>query len=76
MLQKHVKIFSGTEILVNRLSFLLDQEEIPSIINNAIETARLSGFGPLAETVDLYIFKKDLEKATPILKNFQKEISE
>ena len=76
MLKEHLKIYSGTSIFVDRLSYLLSEANIPTIINNVVETGRLAGFGTLSEAVELFIFKRDLEKATPIIENFKKEISE
>ncbi|MFL0072287.1 DUF2007 domain-containing protein [Tenacibaculum maritimum] len=75
MLQNHVRIFTGSAILVNRLKFLLDEINITSIINNGIEAGRLGGFGTLAESVDLYILKKDVALASSTIEKFQKEIT-
>ncbi|CAA0142458.1 DUF2007 domain-containing protein [Tenacibaculum maritimum] len=75
MLQNHVRIFTGSAILVNRLKFLLDEINITSIINNGIEAGRLAGFGTLAESVDLYILKKDVALASSTIEKFQKEIT-
>ena len=76
MEKEHIKIFTGTSILVNRLSYLLDQESIPSLIKNHHESARLGGFGSSMDSVELFIYKSDTEKATVVIENFKKEIAE
>lgn len=75
MEKEHIKIFTGTSIFVNRLSFLLDEAKIPSLIKNHHESARLGGFGSSMNSVELFIYNSDVEKATPIIENFQKEIA-
>ena len=76
MEQEHVKVFTGTELFVNRLSFLLDEASIPSLIKNHHESGRLGGFGTLMSGVELFIYTTDTEKAAPIIENFRKEIAE
>lgn len=74
--KEHIKVFSGTSVLVNRLSFLLDEVKIPSLIKNHHESARLGGFGLPINSIELFIYDSDLEKATPIIEEFKKEIAE
>ncbi|WP_347175190.1 putative signal transducing protein [Polaribacter uvawellassae] len=76
MEKEHIKVFTGTSILINRLSYLLDKEKIPSLIKNHHESARLGGFGLAIDTIELFIYNSDLEKATPIIEDFRKEIAE
>jgi len=76
MKKEHIKVFTGTSILVNRLSYLLDQVKIPCLIKNQHESARLGGFGSPMNAVELFIYKSDTEKATPIIESFRKEIAE
>jgi hypothetical protein len=76
MEKEHIKIYTGTAILVDRLSYLLDQAEIASLIKNHHESARLGGFGSPMNAVELFIYKSDTEKATSIIENFKKEIAE
>lgn len=71
---KHIKIFTGTSILVNRLAQLLDEQQIPSIVKDTRESGRLAGFGTTGDAVELHIFNSDLEKASSIIENFKKEI--
>ena len=72
----YTKVFTGTSILVNRLRYLLDQIKIPSLIKDDKESGRLAGFGTTGDAVELFIYTTDLEKATTVLENFRKEISE
>ncbi len=76
MEQEHIKIFAGTQLFVNRLSFLLDEASIPSLIKNHHESGRLAGFGSPTNAVELFIYTTDTEKAAPIIENFRKEIAE
>ena len=75
-MKEHIKIFTGTSILANRLAFLLDEEGIPSIIKDDQESGRLAGFGTLGDSTELFIFNFDNEKAEEVIKKFKKEISE
>ena len=76
MNKEHVKVFSGESIMVNRLSFLLDEAMIPSLIKDNVNSATIAGFGALGNSIDLYIYNSDLEKATTVIENFKKEIAE
>ncbi len=76
MEKEHIKVFTGTSIFVDRLSYLLDQEKIPSLIKNHHESARLGGFGLPIDNIELFIYNSDLKKATPIIEEFKKEIAE
>lgn len=67
------KIYSGTSISVNKLAHVLNDIGIYCIVKNNQESARLAGFGALGQSIDLLINERDLEKATSILKNFEKE---
>ena len=75
MEKEHIKIFTGGSVLVNRLSFLLDEAGIASLTKDQATSATLAGFGVLSDSVELFIYKTDLEKATPIIENFEKEIA-
>jgi hypothetical protein len=74
-MKEHIKIYSGDSITVNRLSFLLDEAEIPSLIKDHENSANLAGFGTLGNSVELFIYNSDLEKASTIIENFKKEIA-
>ncbi len=73
-MKTHVKLFTGTSILVNRLVQLLDEENIPSIVRDDQESGRLAGFGTFGDAVELLVFESDKEKAITVLEEFRKEI--
>lgn len=75
-MKEHIKVFTGTAILVNRLAQLLDEQKIPSIIKDTEESGRLAGFGTTGDSAELHIFDIDIERAKPIVTEFEKEISE
>ena len=72
----YTKFFTGTSIFVDRLDYLLKEINIPTLIKNHHKSAILSGFVQPMDSVELFIYTSDIEKATPILENFKKEISE
>ncbi|TCP23934.1 putative signal transducing protein [Tenacibaculum skagerrakense] len=74
-MSNHIKLYSGTSILVNRLAYMLDEIGVSSIIKDNKESGRLAGFGTLGQSVDLLINEEDYEKAKDSLDIFQKEIS-
>ena len=76
MEQEHIKVFTGTQLFVTRLSNLLDDAKIATLVKDNIESARLGGFGNLPYSAELFIYTSDLEKATPIIEDFKKEIAE
>ncbi len=73
-MKTHIKLFTGTSILVNRLAQLLEEQNIPSIIRNDEESGRLAGFGTFGDSVELLIFESDKEPALTILEEFRKEL--
>ena len=75
MKNTHVKIFSDTSIITNRLSSLLEEKGIASFIKNNVESGRLAGFGTMASSVELFVLEDDLEKAQPIAESYLKEIN-
>ena len=75
MKNEHVKIFSGSSIIVNRLKSLLEDENISSIIKDNINMSKVSGFGPLGQSIELFILNSDVEKAKPILDKYKEQIN-
>mgnify|MGYP006081164805 FL=1 len=71
----HIKLFSESPIIVNRVRSLLQEQGIGSLVKNQIESARLAGFGVSLDTVDLFILSSDLEKANKVLITFKKDIN-
>ena len=75
-MNKHVKVFSGTQIFVSRLSQLLDEINVPYLIKDNKESGRLAGFGTLGNSVDVFIYESDLEKAQSTIDSFKEEIAQ
>uniref|UniRef100_UPI004049D3CC putative signal transducing protein n=1 Tax=Flavobacterium sp. TaxID=239 RepID=UPI004049D3CC len=73
-MQEHIKIYTGTAMMVNRLAYLLDEQNIHSIIKNEIESGRLAGFVSPENSVELYILNSDLENAKAVFEVFKNEI--
>ena len=76
MQQEYIKIFTEEAIVVNRLRSLLEEVEIHVIIKDVVESARLAGFGSFTNTVELFVLQNDMDKATPIVTAFKKEIND
>ena len=75
MNEKHVRVFTGSPVLVRRLGFILDESGIGSVYKNQDESARLAGFGGPMNSAELFILNIDLEKAEPIIADYKKEIN-
>lgn len=73
-MKEHINVFTGSTILTNRLAFLLDENEIPSLIKDQKESGRLAGFGATGNSSELFIYTTDFEKAKNIIEKFKKEI--
>ncbi len=72
---EHIRLFTGSLIEIQRLQLDLNDNKIPSLVKNNFESGVRAGFyGGSPSQVELFIFKEDLEKATPILENFKKEM--
>ena len=75
MTTAHIKVFSGSSILVKGLAVRLEDNHIGSIVKDHINSGVLGGFGTLDRLVELFILNTDLEKATPILEAYKVEIN-
>lgn len=71
-MNEHVKILTDSAIVINRIVQLLDEEKIPSIVKDNVESARLAGFGTPSNDVELHVYKSDVNRAEMIIKSFQK----
>jgi len=76
MNSEHVKIFTANSILTSRLKQLLENANIPVLIKDRVESGRLGGFGVPYNSVEVFVFVKDLEKATEIVKKYEESLSE
>ena len=74
-MREHIKVYTGTSILTNRLAFLLDEKRIPTLVKDQKESGRLAGFGATETSSELFIYKSDFDEATIIINDFRKEIS-
>ena len=73
---KHIKIFVGSLIQIQRLQLDLDDAKIPSMVKNNFQSGLRSGFyGGSPSQVELFIYDEDKEKAIPILDNFKNEMN-
>jgi len=64
---EHVKILTGSAIVINHKAQLLEEQEIASIVKNNAESARLAGFGSFSDDVELFVAQSDAEKASAII---------
>ncbi len=65
----HVRILTDSAVVINRIAQILDENEIPSLIKDNVESARLAGFGTSSNEVQLYVYNSDVEKAKKIIKS-------
>lgn len=73
-MKEHIKVYTGTTILTNRLAFLLDEAKIATLIKDSQESGRLAGFGSTGDSCELFIYKSDSEAAQKIINNFKQEV--
>jgi len=67
---KLIRIYSGTEVLVNMLKGKLEITGISTIIQNDSNDSFLRG---VPTAIDLYIQQFDFEKAEPVISEFIKK---
>lgn len=70
--QDMVRVFSDTEININRLSMELAKIEIPSIIKNEFQSGLMAGFGASPNAVDLYVNASDIDEATKLIQDLNR----
>ncbi len=71
-----IKVYSGTEFIVNLLKDELDSIGIGALVQNEYSSGMLAGFsGGIPSGVDLFIQKSDFKKAEPVIKAFISENS-
>ena len=75
MATEHIKIFTGTSIIVRGLQNRLDDSNISSLIKDPVNSSQLAGFGALTNSIELFILKSDQEKAQLIVDSYKKEIN-
>jgi hypothetical protein len=67
-MNEHVRILTDSAIVINRMAQLLEEAQIPVMVKDNVESARLGGFGSPANNVDLYVHKSNVAAAVAILK--------
>jgi len=72
-MNERVKILTDSAIVINRIVQLLDEEKIPSVVRDNVESARLAGFGTSSNDVELYVSKSDTNRAEMIIKSFMEK---
>jgi hypothetical protein len=72
---KHIRLFTGSLIEIQRLQLDLDDQDIPSLVKNNFQSGVRAGFyGGSPSQVELFIYEEDQEKAIPILNIFKEEM--
>lgn len=74
-MNEHIKVLTSSSININRIAFLLGQNNILTMIKDNVESARLAGFGISPNEVALYVYSSDVERATKIIEEFKKQSS-
>ena len=75
MKEEHIKIFSGSPVIVRRLRQILKEEGIDSVYKNQDEIARIAGFGGPMNLAELFILNIDFEKAKDVIEDYKEEIN-
>ena len=65
----HVRILTDSSIVINRISRILNGNEIPSLVKDDLESARLAGFGTPLNEIQLYVDEEDVDEAKRIIKS-------
>ena len=72
MNNKLLRVFTGTEIEVILLQGELEENGISSMTSNGSASVSSTIYGGAPTSLELYINEPDLEKARPIIQEFQK----
>lgn len=72
---EHVKIFTGTSIIVRGLQNVLDNNNISSLIKDHVNSGQLAGFGAQQNSIELFVLNTDKEKAQPIVDAYKEKIN-
>ncbi len=72
---KHMRLFTGSLIEIQRLQLDLDDAQIPSMVKNNFQSGLRAGFyGGSPSQVELFIYEEDNEQAQEILAAFKQEM--
>ena len=71
MENNEIRIFSGSEVSVVLLKARLEEIGISSFVVNEFQSGLMAGFfGGSASSIDLFIDKANMEKAQPVIDEF------
>jgi len=70
----HISLHTASFIEIQRLQLDLNDAEIPFLVKNNGESARLAGFASFGDHVELLVSKDDLPIATIILEKMKAEL--
>tara|TARA_B110000046_G_C12796281_1_gene315278 strand:- start:386 stop:610 length:225 start_codon:yes stop_codon:yes gene_type:complete len=63
----YVRILTDSSIVINRISQILNENEISSLVKDDVESARLAGFGTPLNEIQLYVDEEDVDEAKRII---------
>lgn len=63
----HKKLFAGSEMMVLAVRNLLEENNIPYIIRDDIDSAIGAGYGTLGKAVNVLVDEENLDKAKALL---------
>ncbi len=71
---KIVLVYSGNEVIIERLRANLEKEGIASVVKDDYHSGIVAGFvGGSPSTIDLFVIESDVEKAMKIVKTIVEE---
>jgi hypothetical protein len=73
-MSEFARVLTSSLITINRVASILEEKDIPALIKDNTESARLAGFGISQNEVDLYVKKSDFEKAKKVIQQFEEEV--
>lgn len=60
----------GSLITLRAIQKHLDDENIPSMVKDIVESGRLAGFGTSNSADELYVFERDFDQAKKVIEEF------
>uniref|UniRef100_UPI003217FFE5 putative signal transducing protein n=1 Tax=uncultured Draconibacterium sp. TaxID=1573823 RepID=UPI003217FFE5 len=69
-----VKLYTGLEIIINRIKFELESEDIKCLIKDGFKQGIEAGFGGgVPSAIDIFVTEKDFAKAGELVKAITEE---
>ena len=72
-MDNYIKILTDSSIIVNRVAFELQENNIKTKIIDHVESGRLAGFGVQNNDVELYVLKSEALKAKNIIESLENQ---